>query len=149
MDRREMIKERDTSKSQKEIGRRVRMLREDMDLTQEEVRDRVRTLLGTSLSQNYLSDLEKGKRVPSGKNLVALAQFFGVTTDYLLLLSDVPATPDSERNLVIPIEDEYQRKVAEEAVELLLELPTEQQRHMLETIRMLRGPRRPRIFGDE
>lgn len=64
--------------------RRIRELREDRDLTQEKVAQILH------VSQSNYSRYENGYLdVPSGV-LIALAQYYEVTTDYLLGLSDQP-----------------------------------------------------------
>lgn len=61
---------------------RLQVLREQKGLTQEQVKDLVKCDL-----KSY-RDWEKNKRYPSADNLVQLSQLFGVSTDYLLGLSD-------------------------------------------------------------
>lgn len=55
------------------VGRNFARLRQEKGLTQEEVR----SLLG--FSQQYLSDLERGKRNPTIVTLYELAQALGVS----------------------------------------------------------------------
>lgn len=57
---------------------RIRELREDRDLRQKDV------AAATGIDQRSLSNYETGKTVPDGYVIVKLAQFFGVTCDYLL-----------------------------------------------------------------
>lgn len=52
---------------QHRLGARIRELREDRDLTQEQVADRI------GISQKYLSELERGGKSPSWQTLVAIA----------------------------------------------------------------------------
>ena len=44
----------------------------------------------TRLSQGLISDWRSGNKVPSADNLVKLADYFGVSVDYLLGRDDVP-----------------------------------------------------------
>lgn len=60
------------------IQHRLVKLREQFGLSQEELADRLH------LSRGQLSMYEIGKRRPAYEILIAMADFFGVTTDYLL-----------------------------------------------------------------
>ena len=57
---------------------RIRELREDRDLRQIDVTNAV------GIDQKTLSNYETGKTNPDAYAIVALAEFFGVTCDYLL-----------------------------------------------------------------
>ncbi len=57
---------------------RIRELREDRDLRQIDVAN------ATGIDQKTLSNYETGKTNPDSFAIIALAHFFGVTTDYLL-----------------------------------------------------------------
>ncbi|MBE6786317.1 MAG: helix-turn-helix transcriptional regulator [Ruminococcaceae bacterium] len=57
---------------------RIRDLREDMDLRQIDVAN------STGIDQKTLSNYETGKTNPDSEAIVKLADFFGVSTDYLL-----------------------------------------------------------------
>ena len=61
---------------------RIRELREDMDLRQADVSQK------TGIDQRTLSNYETGKTNPDSFAIIKLAEFFGVTTDYLLGISD-------------------------------------------------------------
>ena len=58
--------------------KRIRDLREDNDLTQKEIAK----VLG--ISQRYYSNLENGSRTLSADLLIALADYYGVSLDYLV-----------------------------------------------------------------
>ena len=64
---------------------RVRALRKSMNLNQQE--------LGEALgfSQKAISTIESGSRGTTIEKLVLLAEFFHVSTDYLLGITDDPA----------------------------------------------------------
>ena len=62
--------------------RRIRDLREDADLTQKEMAQVL------SCSQQVYSNYELGQRDIPTATLIALAQFYKVSTDYILGLSD-------------------------------------------------------------
>ena len=57
---------------------RIRDLREDADLKQSEL------AAATGISQMTLSNYESGKSNPDSYAIIKLAEFFNVTTDYLL-----------------------------------------------------------------
>lgn len=57
---------------------RIKELREDMDLRQADVS------AATGIDQRTLSNYETGKTNPDSFSIIKLANFFGVSTDYLL-----------------------------------------------------------------
>lgn len=57
---------------------RIKDLREDMDLRQIDVAN------ATGIDQKTLSNYETGKTNPDGIALIKLAEFFGVSIDYLV-----------------------------------------------------------------
>ena len=61
---------------------RIRELREDRDLRQIDV------ALATEIDQKTLSNYETGKTNPDSYAIIRLADFFGVTCDYLLGVSE-------------------------------------------------------------
>ena len=61
---------------------RIRELREDRDLRQIDVAN------ATEIDQKTLSNYETGKTNPDSYAIVKLADFFGVTCDYLLGVTD-------------------------------------------------------------
>ena len=60
---------------------RIRDLREDKDLSQTEVAKILQT------TQQQYSKIETGKADISGEKLILLAEYYNVTTDYILGLS--------------------------------------------------------------
>ena len=66
-----------------QFAERLRALREDHDLTQTELAKVVK------VTQRNISFYETGKNEPDIKTIIALAQFFHVTTDYLLGVSNI------------------------------------------------------------
>lgn len=64
--------------------KRLRDLREDHDLTQQQVAD----ILGTS--QTMYARYERGANELPIHHLLTLAKLYGVTTDYILMLTDDP-----------------------------------------------------------
>ena len=61
---------------------RIRNLREDSDLTQAEIGQRI------NVPQRTYAYYESGKRMIPPQVLIALAQFYDVSVDYLLGLTD-------------------------------------------------------------
>ena len=61
---------------------RIRILREDRDLRQIDVSN------ATGIDQKTLSNYETGKTNPDSFAIIKLADFFNVTTDYLLGVSE-------------------------------------------------------------
>ena len=64
---------------------RIRDLREDSDLTQQEVADYLHC------SQSLYAYYESGKRNLPVDNLIALAELYNVSTDYILGLTNNPS----------------------------------------------------------
>lgn len=62
---------------------RIKELREDRDLRQSDV------AAATGIDQRTLSNYETGKTNPDSFAIIKLAEFFGVTCDYLLGVNDV------------------------------------------------------------
>ncbi len=60
------------------MGKRIRLLRKQMNLTQEELAAQV----GVSLS--FMGHIERGTRQPSLDHLVRLSEKLGVSADFLL-----------------------------------------------------------------
>ena len=63
---------------------RLKDIREDRDLTQSEVADHLH------IRQNTYSQYENGQRGLPIDTLIKLARYFGVSTDYILGLTDEP-----------------------------------------------------------
>jgi transcriptional regulator with XRE-family HTH domain len=63
----------------REMGNRIRTLREKFGFTQDELADKLGLKTRTSVSS-----YEAGRAVPSGDSLSAIADLFGVTTDFIL-----------------------------------------------------------------
>ncbi|MDH7578510.1 MAG: helix-turn-helix domain-containing protein [Bacillota bacterium] len=67
-----------------EIGKRIKALREEKDLTQEELAERIQ------ISRSALANYESGLREPKGDILKRFAKALDTTTDYLLGETDDP-----------------------------------------------------------
>lgn len=79
----------DEKQRRKAVGRRVEMLRNDLDWTQEELGERV------GLAKSTISGIETGAHGIS-RSADRLAKALGTTTDYLFGLTDNPLPPDDE-----------------------------------------------------
>ena len=66
------------------LGAKLRMLRENLDLSQQEVSKQI------GCSSKVLSNYELDKREPDFDTLIKLCDFFNVTADYLLDRTDKP-----------------------------------------------------------
>ena len=67
------------------LSQRILQLRKERGLSQKELGEAV------GLSHKAISTIESGTRSTTIEKLVALARFFGVSTDYLLGLRDTRA----------------------------------------------------------
>ena len=61
------------------FAQRLYMLRTKAELTQQQLADELR------VTRRILSDWEHGRKLPSFDSIIAIAKFFGVTTDYVML----------------------------------------------------------------
>lgn len=66
----------------KTLGVRIRTIREDHEVMQKDLADAL------SVDQSTLSKFEQDKRIPSINFVIAFCQYFNVSTDFLLGLSD-------------------------------------------------------------
>lgn len=71
-------------KSKNMIGKKVKMLRKEKGLTQKELAEKLQ-LNGHEFSDLTILRIEQGKRFVPDYEVVALSQFFGISTDELLL----------------------------------------------------------------
>lgn len=74
------------------LGNRIKILREELGLKQEELANKM------SVSPSSIGMYETNKREPNNELILKLAQFFGVSTDYLLGKSDI-RNPEEIRNI--------------------------------------------------
>jgi HTH-type transcriptional regulator, competence development regulator len=72
------------------LGDRLRKLRLDKKLTQEELGKKI------NVTKVSISGYENGNRTPDTETLQKLADFFNVTTDYLLGRTDKPNPPEGD-----------------------------------------------------
>ena len=66
------------------VNERLKELRKTNNVTQKHVANSI------DIAVRHYQDLEYGKVKPSHDTIIALANFFGVSTDYLLGLTDNP-----------------------------------------------------------
>lgn len=76
---------------------RIRELREDRDLRQIDVAS------ATGIDQRSLSNYETCKTLPDSDTVIKLAEFFGVTCDYLLGVSE--RSLDNVQSVISELED--------------------------------------------
>ena len=74
------------------LGNRIKILREELGLKQEELANKM------SVSPSSIGMYEINKREPNNELILKLAQFFGVSTDYLLGKSDI-RNPEEIKNI--------------------------------------------------
>lgn len=77
-----MMSSSTTNKNKRFFMKRLRELREKKGISQ------LRLALDLDLNQNSISRYENGEREASYKTLIALADYFGVSIDYLLERTD-------------------------------------------------------------
>lgn len=101
----------------KAIGKRIKVARIRMEITQEQLADRV------SVSPTHLSNIETGSTRVSLTTIVKIANSLGVTVDDLLCDNLVKARPQFERDMQSLLDDcndhevRIAYKVAKAAVE--------------------------------
>lgn len=78
---------------------RIKELREKRNLNGNELAEKIKT------SQSTISKLENGEMDLKSKYLIVLADFFGVTTDYLLGISNDPSPANKNRYQELSISD--------------------------------------------
>ena len=85
------------------FGQRFKELRIEKELTQQELADDFNSKYGHTFSKSSISQYENGKRTPENVALKNFADYFKVSIDYLLWVSDI-------RNNTINIEKEDLQK---------------------------------------
>ena len=74
---------------------RIRDLREDRDIKQAELAE------ATGINQQTISNYETGKTIPDAYALIRLADFFGVSVDYLIGRVDIDLFTEKRRVALI------------------------------------------------
>lgn len=65
------------------VGERIKSIRKEKSMTQKQVAE------GTHITEVAVQNYESGRRKPNYDTLIALADFFDVSLDYLVGRSDV------------------------------------------------------------
>jgi len=73
-----------------QIGERIKKRRKELGITQTEIK------LKTGISAGNISDIEKGRNLPSSKVLLQLSKVLNCTTDWLLTGEYQQNLPESE-----------------------------------------------------
>ena len=68
----------------KQVGKRLRELRKSKKLTQVRLSNMLLEQYNINIEDRSISRYETGKGLPETDNLIHLAEFFNVTTDYIL-----------------------------------------------------------------
>lgn len=87
------------------LGKRLRSLREENNLSQIELSKRL------GIGNVTLSQYETGARNPDNETLIAISDFFGVSTDYLLGKTDLRNYSDYKPKLTEKDERNIQRDI--------------------------------------
>lgn len=82
---------------------RLKQLRVLRGMSQDDVGNAI------GVSKGAISNYEKGHRTPGTDILQRLAEFFEVSTDYLLGRSDDPAVPDTREEVGVPMRNASRR----------------------------------------
>lgn len=89
------------------IGERLLELRKDADLTQDDLADILK------INKHSISSYERNKSEPPDAIKIAIAQYFNVSVDYLLGLTDMP-TPIDKRTQVLRLPSSFPQKLVSE-----------------------------------
>ncbi len=114
------------------FGWRLKRLRMDLGMRQEDVRAELARLTGTTVGATYISDLERTDKMPTLAMAAAMAKILGTTVDYLALLTDDPQPVQHVQEYITPEADELAR--------LADALPAEARAELLAVARRLARP---------
>jgi transcriptional regulator with XRE-family HTH domain len=133
------------------MGDRLRRLREGLGMSQSELGEAVKKMVGEKGTQSHISNLEKstGDKLPSVPTLRALAVILETNTDYLLGLTD-DDRPHGQMDdqVVATIEDAEERRMVQETVDLMAQARKDEKEYIAALVRRL-IPKPPRIIGSE
>ena len=107
---------------------RFKDLRKSARLTQQAVADML------SVRQNTYSNWERGAIIPSVDIVEALASFYGVSTDYLLGLTD-DSDQQKKPTEVVTLDEPFTDPVKKEALSVFSSLSPEDQQFFLDMMR--------------
>lgn len=110
------------------FGKRLRELREERDMTQRQLADVI------NLSPSTIGMYESGRRDPDSATLRRIAEYFGVSTDYLLGRTDErrPARPRGGYDL-----NEVAKNLPPDLVEKINRIPPESRQLFFRAVREL------------
>lgn len=80
----------DAENEAKIISKRIKMLRRDTHMSQQDLAKKLTDVRGCEVGQSLVSKWESGMHTPERMNLLALAKIYNVSTDFLNGLSDDP-----------------------------------------------------------
>ena len=95
---------------------RISRLRVAGDLSQEELREKLSKLRGKKYSRETITQWENGTRQIKSDDLICLAKFFNVTTDYILGLEDETSHEGHSISKQLGLDEESQKTLADLAV---------------------------------
>lgn len=122
------------------FGKRVRVLREDLEWTQECLRKKLQ-LHGVNIGQSYISEIERSKKLPNGEVIIALAKALQTSADYLLMLTDDHQPRNGDNALSFTVDNAEERRVLGDLVELAQEMSPADRQLLLEIARRFRASR--------
>lgn len=79
------------------IGSRIALIRSMNNMSQEDLAITLSELSGSQKSGMLISHWENGRRVPDKKSITLLANYFGVTEEYIRGYTDDPQSTDTEK----------------------------------------------------
>ena len=83
------------------FGKRFKQLRKEYGLTQQELADDFNKVYGYTFAKSSISQYENGKRVPENPAVINFAQYFNVSIDYLVGVSDIRNTIQNAENPIL------------------------------------------------
>jgi transcriptional regulator with XRE-family HTH domain len=101
---------------------RLHNLRIEHGYSLESLANELNNRFNASFNKGMLSKYESGKTVPDFKNVPCIAEFFGVSVDYLIGISDnpnlVPVLDPQEQQLIPQLKKQYSPADIEKAMML-------------------------------
>ena len=118
---------------------------------------------GVTITNQYISELERTEKVPSGEVIAGLAQVLGTTTDFLLMLTDDAVPPgdestqadsllsnaEQEDSIVYRIPSPATRQLAQRLLTTFSEMNDSERAYVVDLAEQLRKLTKPRIIGDD
>jgi transcriptional regulator with XRE-family HTH domain len=135
-------------------GKRIRILRDDLGYSQGDLVQLLQEQ-GIPISQSALSRCERDETGIDGRAIAGLAKLFGVTTDYLLMLTDIPSQEEEEeegtqrQKLNDPKLDAKTLDLVQRLIAAFTELSTRDQTILLRMAETMRQANIPHIIGED